>query len=93
VITAIVEAPPGATLGKHFHHGKESFYVLEGATTETPDGQRQMRKAGSAGINMRDVPHAGYKVVGDRTLKLLTTHIVDKGKPLSVPAEAQIPWP
>jgi hypothetical protein len=34
------------------------------------------------GINVRDVHHAGFKVVGDRILKLLTVHIVDKGKPL-----------
>jgi hypothetical protein len=29
------------------------------------------------------VPHAGYKVIGDKPLKLLTVHIVDKGKPLT----------
>lgn len=31
--------------------------------------------------------HAGYKVVGDKPLKLLTVHIVDKGKPMTVPAK------
>ncbi len=41
-----------------------------------------MRPTGASGINKREVPHAGYKVVGDKTLKLLTVHIVDKGKPL-----------
>ena len=30
---------------------------------------------------MRDVPHAGFKVVADKSLKMLTVHIVDKGKP------------
>jgi hypothetical protein len=44
------------------------------------------RPAGQAGVNVRDVPHAGYKVIGDKTLKLLTMHIVDKGKPMTVPA-------
>jgi hypothetical protein len=33
-------------------------------------------------MNARDVPHGAYKVVGDTPLKLLTVHIVDKGKPL-----------
>jgi quercetin dioxygenase-like cupin family protein len=83
VITAVLEAPPGAAIPRHFHHGEESFYVLQGATIETPQGKSQL-ETGASGINRREVPHAGYKVVGDTTLKLLTTHIVDKGKPLSV---------
>ncbi len=33
-------------------------------------------------MNLRDVPHAGFKIVGDKTIKLITVHIVDKGKPL-----------
>lgn len=86
VILGILEAPPGATLSRHTHSGEEAFYVLEGAMTEIPGQAPAARVAGSGGINVRDVPHAGYKVVGDKTLKLLTVHIVDKGKPLSVPA-------
>ena len=39
-------------------------------------------KTGAPIINLRDVPHAGWKVVGDKTIKLLTVHVVDKGKPL-----------
>jgi hypothetical protein len=33
-------------------------------------------------MNLRDVPHAGWKVAGETTIKLFTVHIVDKGKPL-----------
>ena len=33
-------------------------------------------------MNLRDAPHAGFKIVGDKTVKLITVHIVDKGKPL-----------
>jgi hypothetical protein len=33
-------------------------------------------------VNVRDVPHGAFKVVGDKMVKLLTVHIVDKGKPL-----------
>lgn len=86
VIVSITEAPPGATLPRHFHYGEEAFYVLEGAMIELPGQAPQMRATGSSGINVREVPHAGYKVVGDKTLKLLTVHIVDKGKPLANPA-------
>jgi hypothetical protein len=41
-----------------------------------------MLATGAPILNLRDVPHGGFKVVGPGTLKLFTTHIVDKGKPL-----------
>ena len=84
VIMTVLEAPPGAVLPKHFHHGEEAFYVLEGAMTEVPGQPAGPRIQGTGGINVREVPHAGYKVVGDKPLKLLTVHVVDKGKPLAV---------
>jgi quercetin dioxygenase-like cupin family protein len=86
IIVSTLEVPPGNTIAKHTHPGEEAVYVLEGATLQFPDGREVTRPAGEAGVNIRDVPHAGYKVVGDKTLKLLTVHIVDKGKPMTVPA-------
>jgi hypothetical protein len=56
--------------------------VLEGATLELPDGSQRQFPTGAA-INTRDVPHAGFKVAGDEALKMLTVHIVDKGKPVT----------
>ena len=82
VVMAIVEIPPGAVQAKHFHFGEEAFYVLEGAMTEVPGTGQVQRVPGTGGINVREVPHAGYKVIGDKPLKLLTVHVVDKGKPL-----------
>jgi hypothetical protein len=84
VIMGVLEAPPGAVLPKHFHNGEEAFYVLEGAMTEMPGQAPSERVQGTGGINVREVPHAGYKVVGNKPLKLLTVHVVDKGKPLAV---------
>lgn len=83
VIVSLVEVPPGETLAKHIHPGEEAVYVLEGATLELPDGSKRLFPTGAATINARDVPHAGIKVVGDKTLKMLTVHIVDKGKPMT----------
>jgi hypothetical protein len=37
---------------------------------------------------VREVPHGGWKVVGDKPLKLLTIHIVDKGKQITWPVAA-----
>ena len=86
IIIAVLEVPPGTSIARHTHPGEEAVYVLEGATLQMPDGKEIARPAGQAGVNVRDVPHAGYQVVGDKTLKLLTVHIVDKGKPMTVPA-------
>jgi quercetin dioxygenase-like cupin family protein len=82
VILSTAEYKPGETIARHIHHGEEAFYVLEGATVETPDGKQLQLATGTGSINRRDVPHAGFKVVGDKPLKLLTVHIVDKGAPL-----------
>lgn len=82
VIVSVSETRPGEALARHFHHGEEALYVLEGATVELPDGKQITLATGSANINVRDVPHAGFKVVGDKTLKLMTVHVVDKGKTL-----------
>jgi quercetin dioxygenase-like cupin family protein len=82
VIISVSETRPGETFPRHIHHGEEALYVLEGATAELPDGKQISLATGAAVINARDVPHAGFKIVGDKTLKLLTVHVVDKGKPL-----------
>ena len=82
VITSLTELKPGDLLPRHIHHGEEAAYVLEGGTIETPDGKKVDFPAGRSVINKRDVPHGGFKVVGDKTIKLVTVHIVDKGKPL-----------
>jgi uncharacterized cupin superfamily protein len=82
VITSISEIKPGDTSKLHIHHGEESFYVLEGGTIELPDGKQVPFPTGAASITARDLPHGAFKVVGDKTIKLLTVHIVDKGKPL-----------
>jgi hypothetical protein len=37
---------------------------------------------GVTALNLRDVKHGGFTVVGDTPLKLFTVHVVDKGKPL-----------
>ncbi|MCC8981586.1 cupin domain-containing protein [Bradyrhizobium sp. 10BB] len=82
IVTSISEIKPGETSTLHIHHGDESYYFLEGGHIELPDGKQVPIPTGAVGMNVRDVPHGAYKVVGDKTLKILTVHIVDKGKPL-----------
>ena len=82
VISSILEVQPGATVPRHFHHGIEAAYVIEGAMIQDPGEEPRMLPTGANAFNLRDAMHAGFKVVGDRALKLFTVHVVDKGKPL-----------
>ena len=38
-------------------------------------------ETGAVVMNLRDVPHGGFRVVGQQPLELFTVHVVDKGKP------------
>jgi len=87
IIVSVVDVPAGNSLPRHTHHGEEAVYVLDGATLALPDGKEIQFPTGAAVINVRDVPHAGFKITGDKTLKMLTVHIIDKGKPMMEPAQ------
>lgn len=82
VITSISELKPGDLLPMHFHHGIEAGTVLQGGMVQVPGKDPIALPTGAPIMNLRDVPHAGWKVAGDTTIKLFTVHIVDKGKPL-----------
>src|SRR5713101_1237884 len=82
IILGLVEVQPGTTIPRHFHYGEEVAYVLEGVMVQFPDKEPQMLATGTSIHNTREVVHGGQKVVGDKPLKILTTHIVEKGKPL-----------
>lgn len=82
VITSISEFKPGDFLDLHIHHGVEAGTVLQGGMVQAAGKDPVMLPTGAPIMNLRDVPHAGWKVVGDSTIKLFTVHIVDKGKPL-----------
>jgi len=82
VITSVSEFHKGETVPRHLHHGVETGYVLQGSLVQLPGQEPVRMETGSAIFNPRDVPHAGFTVVGDTPLKLLTVHVVDKDKPL-----------
>ena len=82
VINSISEVKPGDTLAVHIHHGVESAIVLQGGMIQGPGKDPTPLPAGVSLMNLRNVPHGGWNVVGDTTIRLFTVHIVDKGKPL-----------
>ena len=82
VIASIVELKPGESSNLHVHHGVEAFHVLQGALVQAPGQEPSMLPTGLTSLNLRDVKHGAFKVLGETPLKLLTVHIVDKDKPL-----------
>jgi quercetin dioxygenase-like cupin family protein len=82
VISSVSKIRPGEGLARHFHHGIETAYVLEGAMVQYPGKAPTMLPTGTVVMNLRDAPHGGFTVVGEHALRLFTVHIVDKGKPL-----------
>ena len=82
VISSITEYKPGDLLAEHLHHGIEAAYVVQGAMIQLPGKKPTMLPTGAPVLNLRDVLHGGFKIVGDTPLKLFTVHVVDKGRPL-----------
>jgi quercetin dioxygenase-like cupin family protein len=87
VIQARVEIAPGATAPRHSHPGEEIIYVLEGALEYQIDGKPPVTlKAGDVFFVPAGAIHSA-KNVGSGTGAELATYVVEKGKPLLVPAE------
>ena len=82
VIASIVEIKPGESSNLHVHHGVEAFHVLQGAAIQAPGQEPSSLPTGLTSLNLRDIKHGAFKVLGDTPLKLITVHIVDKDKPL-----------
>lgn len=82
VIASVSEYKPGESIGLHFHHGVEAVYVIQGASVQAPGKDPVTLPTGATPLNLRDVRHGGFKVVGETPLKMFSVHIVDKGAPL-----------
>jgi len=82
VIVSTSEYNPGDGIDLHFHHGLEAAYVIQGAEIQSPGKAPTQMTTGTSALNLRDVKHGGFKVVGQTSLKLFTVHVVDKGAPL-----------
>ncbi len=83
-VMGIAEIPPGASSGKHRHHGIEVAYVLDGSVLLEREGQTSVTlKAGEAFKNEGGVHNA--KNPGTTPVKILAVYLVEKGKPLAEP--------
>jgi len=86
VAEATVEA--GVKVGRHTHPGIESAYVLEGGFELPIQGQpTRVVKPGDCVQIPSETPHAGGEP-GTATTRILSTYVIEKGKPLASPAPA-----
>jgi quercetin dioxygenase-like cupin family protein len=86
-VTIIAEATieAGVTVGRHTHPGIESGYVVEGSFDLPIEGQKTVSLKPGDGFQVPpNTPHAGTK--SDQKLKITSTYVVEKGKPLASPA-------
>jgi len=86
VVLGMAEIAAGGSAGRHWHNGPETGYVIEGTTLLEVDGEApKTLKAGDsyfipAGKIHDAKAHAGVAA------KVLATYVVEKGKPLAIPA-------
>ena len=82
-----VELEPGVTAGRHTHPGDEISYVLEGEGELLIDGEAPRKvKAGEAFVIPAGKVHDARNS-GGATMRLVGVYVVEKGKPLAVPAK------
>jgi quercetin dioxygenase-like cupin family protein len=82
-----VEVEPGVALPVHTHPGEEIVYILEGTWEYQVEGTGvQTLKAGDVAFVPAGTKH-GAKNVGSGKGAAVATYIVEKGKPLVVPAK------
>lgn len=81
------EFQPGASSGRHTHPGEEFGYVLEGALELTIEGKPPQRLKAGDFIFMPAGTIHDAKNVGTGPLKVLSTYVLEKGKPLATPVK------
>jgi quercetin dioxygenase-like cupin family protein len=87
VIQVRAAVDPGVALPLHSHHGEEVVYVLAGTWEFQLEGKPvQTLEAGDVAFVPAGVQHRA-KNVGAGTGAVLATYIVEKGKPLVIPAK------
>ena len=85
-VTAKAEFPGGVSSGRHTHPGEEIGYVVEGTVTIEREGQSKTVKAGEAFAIPAGQIHNAVNA-GTSQVTIVSTYIVEKGKPLATPAK------
>ena len=81
------EFQPGAAAPKHTHPGEEIGFILEGEVTVEIEGQpAKALKAGDTFFIPAGTVHSA-KNTGKAQALVLSTYVVEKGKPLATPVK------
>ena len=92
VVQGQVTIPPGGVVDWHVHQGDESAYVLSGESVLKVQGQPdRLVHAGDHFFMPRGVPHSIVVAPTGQPGTVMSTWIVDKGKPLLTPVAAPAP--
>jgi quercetin dioxygenase-like cupin family protein len=84
-VTALIEFQPAGSSGWHTHPGEEAGYVLEGTVLLEQAGQPDTTlNAGQAFLIPAGTVH-GATSKGSKGARILSTYIVEKGKPIATP--------
>ena len=86
VIVSRLEVSPGGTIPRHSHLGLELLVVVQGGQMRTGSGQTIDFPTGATAQFPEGLVHGGLTNIGEDVLVAITTHIVDAGQPLNIPA-------
>ena len=85
-VIGIAEIVPNVSVGRHTHPGPESGYMLEGEMVLIVQGQPD--KTVNIGESYQVPSGAIHDAkTGPQGAKVIATYVVEKGKPLSSPAQ------
>ena len=87
VVVARLVIAPGGRVPLHTHPGDEHSIIVSGGPVLLPDGKEMVFPDGTPVFFPEGQVHGGLTVQGDKPVVIYTTHIVDKTKPFSTPAE------
>lgn len=80
-----VDIEPDATIARHTHPGIETGYLVEGGTDLAIDGIGDLNLKPGDGFQVpTGTPHGGKN--GPAKTDIVSTYVVEKGKPLASPA-------
>jgi quercetin dioxygenase-like cupin family protein len=83
-VTGIAQIPANTCVARHTHPGIETSYMMDGDLVLKIEGKPDLRlKAGDSFQIPAGVPHEGC---ASNAAKILTVHVIEKGKPLATPA-------
>ncbi|MGB3245840.1 MAG: hypothetical protein WBB25_15000 [Sulfitobacter sp.] len=85
VIVSKLTVPPGATIPLHTHPGDEYAVVVTATKAQTPNGKVLEFPIGTPLYFADGEVHGGLTNVGETDMVAITTHVVRKGEPFSVP--------